>query len=313
MMSPLCGLLSFVILLQAYRKACQVSMPRVVWLLLSLACLFGAGADISWGIYEGLTGLDPGALPPVVWLYTMTNIFLAAGVTIFVIAQFRRWHGAKAILDAVVYSLAVMVLLWALFMDRSGDAVEILIQDGVSSAICIFSDFFIYLMVAIWYLSIRGGKLPVFLRFMMGGTFLFAVMDLFYYNALYYGKYIPNSVTDSLYIAGLLLIAASALFPLHLKAGCTFTMDSTYSNKGRLGKEIVILLIPVVILVLKGFILWELVFYFVLYIVYTSLGTYIQASMLNEELLQREKKMNAKLSEIVAERTQKLLEANKEL
>ncbi len=47
--------------------------------------------------------------------------------------------------------------------------------------------------------------------------------------------------------------------------------------------------------------------------VYTSLGTYIQASMLNEELLQREKKMNTKLSEIVTERTQKLLQANREL
>ena len=140
---------------------------------------------------------------------------------------------------------------------------------------------------------------------------LFCAADLYWIYECYIDRYTPNSIVDAVYMAALLGISIGGLLKGYMDN--PNVQEDECSNVGRKHRGTFILLCPVLTILLKGFVLMELVNFLILYILYQSLTGYIQTSIKNEQLLRKQKALNLELEGRIAERTKQLVEKNKQL
>lgn len=243
----------------------------------------------------------------------LTNVFFASGVFLFAFYQFKRWNVAKMILDIVIFSFAAVLLVWILFFNRSNEILAILTIEGLFSAISINIDILIYVGIVIWFLSIRSGTIPLVVRIISSGIFLFVLTDLYYYYTVYHNIYVVNSLIDAVYLTALSLVGIGGLLPLYFENSNLSTAPAFSTNIGNRSKEILILLCPLLAIVIRGFVLSEFLAFITLTVVYMGLNSYIQNAIKNEALLKKELQLNTTLESLIAERTQELHQANDEL
>lgn len=312
-LSPINALVASLFLLLTFFKSKRDHYIYFSWLLFSFACLSWAIADGIWGIYELLLNIDPSDIAVIPVFYMLTNVFFAAGLTLFAMYQFRTWNIAKLLLDTVVFSYASILLAWIVFFDRSNAIFSFLTFEGFTSFISILIDLMIYVGIVVWYLSIRTGKIPLYVRLISGGIFFYTLCDLYYYYIAYNNLYLVNSVVDALYMSSLLLVAAGGILELYRNETALIEANLLYNNVGRRSKDVLILLCPILIFFTRGFVLAEVLMFIALFIIYVGLNAYFQAAINNEAMLKKELQLNHELETIVADRTQQLLSANMEL
>lgn len=313
LLSPLGAGLAFAALLYAYFHTRRIHPVNTVWLLHALACLAWMAADILWAIFALYLHADPTENSLIITLYALPNLFFAAVLLLFAFYQAKVWNKTKLLLDVTVFSLLVLTLVWILFFDRRFDT-DILLQEGISSLVCILCDLIICVAVSLWYLSIRSGKIPPFMRLCAIGILLYAVADLYYYYAGFHGQYVPNTLLDVAYTFSLLLIAAGALMYKYASDAKSLPAHYSYSsNTGHLSKEWLLLLGPLLVVLFKGFLAAELTFMAALIVIYKGLSMYILASIQKTALLEREKQLNTELERCIAEHTERLVKSNEEL
>ena len=150
----------------------------------------------------------------------------------FAFYQFKRWNIAKLLLDIIIFSFAAILLIWILFFNRNNEILAILTVEGIFSVISIVINILVYTGIVIWYLSIRGGKIPLVVRFVSGGIFLFVLTDLYYYYSAYNDIYMANSLIDAIYLAALLIIAIGGLMPLYAEKKDLYTAPALSTNVG---------------------------------------------------------------------------------
>ncbi|WP_170253986.1 putative bifunctional diguanylate cyclase/phosphodiesterase [Acetobacterium paludosum] len=221
---------------------------------------------------------------------------------------------AKLVLDIVTFSGICLLLAWIILFNRSTtDFLFLFTSEGVFSVISILGDLICYVGIAIWYLSIRKGNIPLYFRFVLGGIFFFALTDLYYYYVLYHHIYIVDSSVDFSYLMTLLLVAFGGLLAMRFDKTNFINSNELYSNTGRRSKELITLLCPIIAIIVQGFILAEFLMFISLIVIYIALDSYFESSIKNKDLLKRELQINNELECIIADRTQKLSETNMEL
>lgn len=312
-LSPINAFLAGFFLLISFFNSNRSIKISYTLLFCSIACLCWAFADILWAFNALVLDVDPAEILLITGFYMLTNVFLGAGVFLFAIDQFKRWNIAKLLLDTVVFSFASILLMWILFFNRSNEIFAILTVEGTFSVISIVTDILVYVGIVIWYLSIRGGKIPLVVRFVSGGVFLFVLTDLYYYYIAYNNIYVVNSLIDVIYLLSLLLVSVGGLIHLYSKNPHIHTSPDLSSNTGKRSKEVFILLCPLLVILVRGFVLAEFLMFIALTVVYMALNSYLQNSIKNEELLKMELQLNTELESIIAARTFELHEANDEL
>jgi diguanylate cyclase (GGDEF)-like protein len=217
-------------------------------------------------------------------------------------------------LDAVMFTIVSLLIIWILFFDRSLSMSAIIFQDGPLSAVSIFADILIFVVLAIWYLSVKSGRFDSHLYLLLTGTVLYCLTDLYYYYALYKNIYVPNSVTDVVYMASFLLIALGGPVGLYIgKIGATVTGNLYRVTRGRLYKELCVLLVPLLVMAFAGFVLFELLIFLAIVVIYKGLSLYFETSIKKEALLEKERKLSEEQGQIIEQHTQRLLEMNNEL
>lgn len=312
-LSPITAFLAGFFLFVSFYKSNRKLWVNLSLLFYSLGCLSWAFADGLWAINELLLGVDPSEIGLITFFYLLTNVFFASGVFLFSLYQFKRWNIAKLLLDIVVFSFAAILLVWIVFFNRSNEILSILTVEGIFSVISISIDILVYVGIVIWYLSIRGGMIPVFIRFISSGIFIFTLTDLYYYYLVYNNFYIVNSPIDALYLATLLIVAVGGVLYTYLYKKNSVTSLELSNNVGTRSKEVLILLCPILVILTRGFVIYEFLIFIAITVIYMALNSYFQNAIKNEELLKKELLLNTELESIIAEHTHQLNEANAEL
>lgn len=286
-LSPINAFLAGTVLFIAFYRSNHKVKISYGLLFFSLACFCWALADTLWAINTLALAVDPSEIVLVTFFYVLTNIFLGAGVLLYAIDQFKRWNIAKLLLDIVVFSFAAILLIWILFFNRSNEIFAIFTVEGTFSLICIVTDILIYIGMVIWYLSIRGGRIPPVVRFVSSGIFLFVLTDLYYYYIAYNNIYVVNSLIDAVYLFSLLIVAGGGLVNLSFDYPQIHLSPDLSSNTGNRSKEFFFLLCPLLVILVRGFVLAEFLVFISLTVVYMARNSYLQNSIKNEELVKK--------------------------
>ncbi len=169
--------------------------------------------------------------------------------------------------------------------------------------ICVFVDFLIFIWVASWFLSIRKGKIPLYLRVTAGSYILYIVFDIIYYYEYFYSLYEPNSLLDAAYAIAFGVVAIGSI----IKIKTQHKIERTeFMNSGRNKKGLLLLTAPIILILFKGVQLEYLLLMLIVITFYYIHSNHVQTNILKEELLKNEKQLNLRLESKVQERTKEL-------
>jgi diguanylate cyclase (GGDEF)-like protein len=309
--APVCDLLAAGIIFYAVFTSENTEF-RLNFILTGAAVLSWALADIGWLICSRVLRIDPDNVGIITVLYFGTNLFLVAATIHYLVYRMKKWDTVQLIIDAVTFSLAILWLLWVLMMDKSTDMIRVFLNDSVIGSASILIDVFLIIIIGIWYLSIRRGYIPLFLRFLAGAVCIFSVIDLAYYYMYAHDLYIADSSIDALYLLSLFGLAGSIKM-YYVRYPSVYDNKNPNTNIGHQRKGLVIAVCPIIILIFVGLDATDIVFYFLLILIHEAASSYIQKTLRNKDLLAQELLNNQKLEKLVSEKTRDLQAANKEL
>jgi len=128
------------------------------WIFFGLAAAFWAAADIGWAFNDLILKRNPAGNLLISGLYLGTTVFLFLGICHYSIYKFKRWNTIQLIVDSLFIALSGILYLWIILFDKR-DAIALqLDQNDWMSIANLGLDLVIFVGVAIWYISIRGGK-----------------------------------------------------------------------------------------------------------------------------------------------------------
>ncbi|KNY25806.1 putative bifunctional diguanylate cyclase/phosphodiesterase [Pseudobacteroides cellulosolvens] len=310
-LSPIGTFAASIILFTVYLRPRKI---RFHWLCASLACFFWFLADILWAVYDLVLGLDPDEIDLITYIYMLPNIFLAIASGIFFISQWHKWNKVQLILDVLAITSSGITLVWILLFHKQSEMILSISADSFTTFISIICDFFAGCCIVIWFNSNRNGKIANSIHLVVIGVFLYICSDLYYSHQLFRDEYIPNSLIDSAYMASFLLIAWGGLIDIFYMEKTNITTDNImHQNTGASRKALIILSVPILLILVNNYEFKEVLIFGCIIAVYQILSSYVQYTIRNEQLLQREKELNSLLEEKIAEHTKDLLDANNNL
>lgn len=305
--APIITLGIFCFIFDAFFCKTKNNSDKLSGLMLSFSILSWALSDILWAITDNIYHIDPEEVVIITYGYAATNLFLTLALSIYGIKLFRRWNVIQIFIDTIVMSYFVIVLIWIVFLGQDIKNIVLLRGDWLST-VSIVLDFLVITWIAIWLLSMRNGKLPVYLRFIVAGGLLYAITDLVYFYEYFYSNYNPNSMIDVVYLFSFCLFSIAAFLRLDDKAP---EQNMVMYNIGRKRKGNFLLIAPALLIFFKGFIVVELLQFVFVILIYNMVSSYIQNSIYKEGLLQKEKELNNVLEQKVKSRTEELVDKNK--
>lgn len=309
-LSPLGTLSSFIILLYVYKKSERM---KSVWLISSIAALIWTFSDIMWGICEILMGLNPDKMTIFNLLYLLPNICIMTSGLIYMKKFIKGANAVQLFLDIFAISTSCLVMFWFLFLKES---IFLFIKDvnNITSFIYVITDFIIINWIIIWFFSVRRGKVTKGMYITLLGAAVYAVNDLVCTYEYFYDLYVPNSITDTIYLLSFLIIAFGGISVLKYN-NCKWAYEfySQTKNIGNTKKSLILLLTIPSYIIFKGFDFDKILILFLIFAIYEIASNYVQKAINNEKLLNDEKNMNLILEEKIEERTKELLLKNEAL
>ena len=312
---PAGQLMTAAILIVAYFRARKRVPAAISWLFMGLGCLLWVVSDIAYILYTfgpaqawGQTAMS--------WLNMSANLCFLAAIGVFFFEQIKGWNRARLVLDVVMLTLALALVLWVAFLNRDMQSVGILMQNGVTSLVSISSKLLMGMVLTIWLLSVKSGRVPAYIKMSSVGLLLFVITSLASYYVRFYGDGLTVRVQIILLSVSVILMGIGGLMKMFAKED---SMNSTINmfGKGKQAfkhvKELGLLLVPVAAMALKGIVLLELAHYLAALVVYKLLSAYFEVSAKKNRLLLEQKQLNNELEAIVAERTQTLVTVNEDL
>lgn len=238
----------------------------------------------------------------------LTNVAFLIAIVIFASNRFKNWNKIQLTLDFMMILTIFSYLIWAVFFDRGALKISIIINDGFISTASILTDLLMFTTIAVWYISVRGGKIPIVSRLINTGILIFALSNTFWFY-LYFHGLLTFTRFDIVYILPIFLISIATIMKKkeYVQGELKY---SEYSNIGG-NKKIYFILISLIVLFIKdGLILTDIFFVAALILIYKASSAYIQFSINNERLLEKEKNITIELEKRIEERTRELTEKN---
>ena len=308
-LSPMIGITFFFIVFKAFFIEQNASRNRISGLCFSVSILFWAISDIMWAICYFFLNIDPEEVFLITFGYSLTNLFLALALTIYALRVLRKWNIVQIILDSAVASYFIIQLSWIVFFHEDMRNLMWIQSDWLSTA-SILLDMLIAIWVMIWLISLRKGKVPLYLELIAAASITYAITDLIYYYQYFYSIYDPNTLLDAFYVASFGLITLAAL---NRRKYSDSDWDSEPFNIGRRKQGYILFIAPVLLIIYKGFLVVHLFHFIIIILLYFLISTYIQSNIHNQGQLIKEKEQNSLLEQKVRERTEELQESNREL
>ncbi|WP_261851302.1 putative bifunctional diguanylate cyclase/phosphodiesterase [Clostridium folliculivorans] len=307
LLSPVLMLVISCVIFYGFVKKQEVAILKWLGILLTLAAFSWFLCDIWWGIQTLVLHSNPEESFITVYGYSLTNLFLFLATAVAVREDIKKMNKIQAMLDAIIVSVNIAVLLWLFVFDQNSDKVVLLLNDKISMA-SLITDVIIYAWINVWAFSTRTIEPPLHHRVIVAGTLVFVITDFIYYYIYFYSDYKPNSWVDGAYVIAFSLMAASAVLKGKVKKEKPDLIPVKAKKRVccKLGVELFILFVPVVVLIFKR----NEIEYFVLLVmallVYYVLINFTQKSLFQEKLLELEKKNVLELEKKVKERTEEI-------
>ncbi len=285
---------------------------RQLFILCGAAVIAWALGDTLWFIDLFVFHVNPSNDLLVSSFYFCTNLLFVVAAVYFAFNWLQKWDMLQLVTDSLSFSLAVLWLFWVMLYKKQTDIVYLLMNNSVFNSIEIIMDAFLIVAAGTWYLSIRMGKTPLFLRSIISAIVLFAIADLFYYNQFIHGFYTPDKLVDIVYLGTLLMLSVSIQHFYH-RYPIAYGNPHPSTNIGTGHKGVLLLLCPLLIYAVGYLELYDVVFYLLLVLFHEYTTTFIQRGINQKKLLHQEHEMNVVLEQRVSEQTQSLKDINTDL
>ncbi len=314
-MSPAGAIIASAVSLYVFVKPQQQRAVPIIWLLLGIGYFFWAVGDVFWAVQEWGMGLDPSEDLLITHFYFIPNMMILASTVIFIVYQVKRWNRAKLMLDAVMFSIMVLLVVWILLLGRDISFVNsVIIQGGAMSVSSIIADILTFMAMIIWLISVKRGKIPAHILTVVIGLLLFVLTDLYYYHSNFRSEYSVNSVVDVLYTGSMLVTAAGGLIRLFSRSVPIAPTKNVFGGRiSRTIKYVLLLAGPVAAMAATRFNIYELLIYLAVVLAYAGLSFYFKAAITKEAMLEDEKRINSELEQIIECHTKDLRDVNEEL
>lgn len=308
-LSPINSCVSAAILLVVYCKSNSKTM-NTPFLFYSFAGFSWAIADTLWLIYS-LMDKNPENNITIILFYTIPNLMIFLAVYLFILRQFRKWNFIQLCIDVFFVSCCSLLLVWETFLHKDVLLLYTMIRSDVTSVFSIAFNIFIGIGILTWFLSIRYGNIPAFVRIIFFGVLLYIAVDMLYYYLYFNGRYTANALIDITYLLSFQIIAFGALWNTNLSSGVSELL--VVKNEGNISKWVYMSLFPLAAVFLwitklfsTSISLLDMALYAFLILLYRASCKYVQISIENERLLEHEKHINVMLEQRVTAQVSKL-------
>lgn len=306
-LSPINVFASGGILYFAYLKSEHSVRVSITLLFYAIACFFWGAADTIWA-FMSFTGGNPDDSIVIMLIYVLTNCFIFASMVTFSVQYFKKWVFAQFSTDFAISGIMSIYLFWIVFIHKDISVLTDLLAMDFTSILSILTDILICISVFSWFLSIRSGKIPSFIKIISFGVVLFSLVDIYYYYIDYNDLYYPNSLVDFAYALSLYIIAFGALWKTY-KSSPAYDI-SAVTNTGFRARWVFLLIYPLIFILTSVFGIIDLpinfedmsTFAFLIFFYWISCK-YIQISIEKEALLRHQ---NEILEQRVAEQVSEL-------
>ncbi len=305
LISPIVTLLTAYVVYRSFCRRGSTLQHYISELFIFLAILTWGICDVMWAVCEHILHINPEEVVVITYGYVVTNLCLMVSLAVFGYHELRRWNIFHIILDTMTLIFVIGELLWFFLLDERFSNLKLLNGDP-SASISLITDIVIISWIFIWFMSIRSGRVPRHMYFLAGGGFLFAITDIVYLYQYFFSDYNPNSLIDAVYLLSFGLYAIAA----YLQSDSKEAMYSAASNTGQGKRRYLLLLVPVTIIIFKGYDPANLLQITLIILIYFMLTVYIQRNIEKELMLKKEQEQNNHLELKVAERTEELIEKN---
>lgn len=310
-LSPLCALTVTLIIGVSLRFIQNFRLP---WLLMGAASFVWALAEALWAILEAFYGMDPESMPFFMVLYILPNVFIAASLGRYFYERFSQWRNIHMLINLFATLTMFAAATWMLFYRQEFAQIMTMDTEAVSLGIYVVLDMLSIALVVVMYLStplkrLEGAFVPV-----ISGVLIYSFFDLYYTYQVINDLYIPNSLVDGAFMLGFVLFAYGALLesvdPV-LSYGMK-TVPASPTDKPT-SRGIGLLLVPLMLVFIKGFRFSEVVILVFIAVAYQLLSVYVKNAQRTAEFLKMEIELNNRLEDRLTAGTLDLRIANKNL
>jgi diguanylate cyclase (GGDEF)-like protein len=231
---------------------------------------------------------------------------------VFAVEVFKKWNMLQLILDSVTIALSTMLLLWVVYFNSSFEIAKMIAHQHAVDNIMFILDIAALIIILVTAISVRQGKLSLYIKLTILGVFVFILNDLYCLYLSFYDLYNPNTMIDFTYMIGFLLIAIGSMTK-HYKEKINVREHFTSINVGFQQRRLTIFIFPLIALLFKNFDVQIISNFLIIIVLRETLSSYLQKYIEHEKLLSKEKEMNLLLEDKIRQRTVEITKKNKEL
>lgn len=309
--APIGTSICFIIIFNTYLNTKREQLKHF-WLFLALSSLAWAAGDVIWAVMDLYFKVNPENSTFLTGIYILPNVLFFLATAVFLCCQIRKWNMVQLALDVAAVSASSFLLIWVLFFNRSSAMFYIINKDGAMSETSIILDFIIIACIALWFLSVRAGRTPLFAILVFIGISVYGFVDLYYYYMYFNDAYIPNYIIDGIYMLSFILTGVGAVFGNNSSHSETYTMEMR-TNEGVAHNAGILLLCPSLIIMFRGFDINSLFSALAIIFFYEILSINTQNAIKKSLQLDKEKHLNNMLERKIEERTREINKVNNEL
>jgi len=295
-----------------YIQSKKIEKLKIVWKILALAMLSWGISDMLWAYFAIFTSLDPNEMDLFIYLYLITDIFLLINASIYFVKNINKWNRLQLLLDATVIAIISFSLGSALFFSKM-DFSEIMLADIVATVGYLTIDILILIIIVTMVASSRYRKIKVSIKYMTIGYLVYVLADLFYIDSYYSLIYMPNSISDVIFMIAFFLFAVSSV---QAASGPVDYYNNAETIPLNFGKSKIlwwVLIAPVGFSMMGRLKITYLTSILFALVIYQVMSHYVQKLLMTETLYIKEHEIKMALEKTITERTKELLLSQKEL
>jgi diguanylate cyclase (GGDEF)-like protein len=285
---------------------------KKTWTYLTLAVMTWTISDLVWSYFYFFTPFDPGESLFLIHSYAASNIFIFIAEIYFAVEVFKKWNMLQLILDSIAIALSTILLLWVVYFNSSFEIAKMIAHQHAVDNIMLVLDIAALIIILVTAISVRHGKLSLYIKLAILGVFVFFLNDLRYLYMNFYDLYNPNSMIDFTYMISFLLIAIGSMTKYYNEK-INAREHFTYINIGFQQRRLPIYIFPLIALLFKNFDVQIISYFLIIIVLRETLSSYLQKYIEHEKLLSKEKEMNLLLEDKIRQRTLEITKKNKEL
>lgn len=308
--TPLIAFTSTVLTVWSARTALHY---RISWGFIAAATLIWGVAETLWGIEADLLGIDPQESLLLLYLYVLPNVFFLLSVLYIAFNEHRRWMTIHFVVDTIAIFLVLCAFVYFVFFRGHVEVLSTLDHEHIVAFVSIVIDTLIITFSISLFLSFNPRKIPLFLFLLFSGFLLFGIVDILYVYALFNDTYYPNEFIDASYELCIALLGMGSVFFLDSPQNLQRIRTETDSSSGLINRSLFLLLVPVLSILVHGFVFTDIVFYITVILAHQVLSRFV-GLLLQRDLALKDKGQQAEyLEATISDRTRELRIMNQTL